>query len=88
MTVIDWCPRYFKLRLNDRVSVSVTKCFDTDKYKAQVIIFNPDTMNIFEMSDSYSSKNRHDTMEEAEAELFDTIGQLLLKQLKPEDEEQ
>ena len=89
MTVIDWCPRFFKLRLNDRVMLSVANCLDGEGgYESQVIITNPNTMNIFEMTQSFSSHNKHETMEEAEAELFDAIGQLLLHQLMPEDEEE
>ena len=88
MTVIDWCPRFFKLRLNDRVMSSVANCLGSEGYESQVIITNPNTMNIFEMTQSFSSHNKHETMEEAEAELFDAIGQLLLHQLMPEDEEE
>lgn len=86
MTVIDWCPRYFKLRLNDKVSISVAKCIDSDKYESKVIIFDPNTSNIFDMTKSFSSHKKYDTEEEAEAELFDAIGQLLFKQLMPDDE--
>ena len=86
MTVIDWCPRYFKLRLNDKVSISVSKCIDSDKYESSVIIFDPNTSNIFDMTKWFTSPNKYDTEEEAEAELFDAIGQLLFKQLMPDDE--
>jgi len=91
MTVIDWCPRYFKLRLNDRVTISVVNCAESKgdgPYESKVIINNPNTFNILEMSQSFSSRKKHDTMEEAEAELFNIIGELLMKQLMPDGEEE
>jgi len=90
MTVIDWCPRYFKLRLNDRVMISVVNCAESKgngPYESKVIITNPNAKSLLDITTSYSSHNKHDTMEDAEAELFDAIGQLLLKQLVPDGEE-
>tara|TARA_R110002051_G_C8663901_1_gene489400 strand:- start:802 stop:1059 length:258 start_codon:yes stop_codon:yes gene_type:complete len=85
MTVIDWCPRYFKLELNDRVMLSVVNC--DGGYEAKVIITNPNAKSLLDITQSYSSSKIHDTMEEAEAELFNAIGQLLMKQLMGDDEQ-
>jgi hypothetical protein len=91
MTVIDWCPRYFRLELNDRVTISVVNCAESTgdgPYESKVIINNPNTFNILDMTKSFSSHKKHDTMEEAEEELFNAIGDLLLKHLMPDGEEE
>ena len=91
MTVIDWCPRYFRLELNDRVTISVVNCAESTgdgPYQSKVIITNPDAKNILDITQSFSSKKKHDTMEEAEAELFNALGDLLLDKLMPDGEEE
>tara|TARA_R100000951_G_scaffold41026_1_gene34737 strand:- start:683 stop:937 length:255 start_codon:yes stop_codon:yes gene_type:complete len=84
MTVIDWCPRYFKLRLNDDVTISVSNCLNGEGYESTVIIFDPHETNILLATKTFSSGKKHATEEEAEAELFNAIGQLLMKQLMGE----
>lgn len=91
MTVIDWCPRYFRLELNDRVTISVVNCAESTgdgPYESKVIITNPNAKSILDITRSFSSQKKHDTMEEAEAELFNAIGELLLDKLTPGDEEE
>jgi len=91
MTVIDWCPRYFRLELNDRVTISVVNCAESTgdgPYESKVIITNPDAKCLFDITRSFSSQKKYDTMEEAEAELFNAIGELLLDKLTPGDEEE
>ena len=91
MTVIDWCPRYFRLELNDRVTISVVNCAESTgdgPYESKVIITNPDAKNILDITQSFSSQKKHDTMEEAEAELFNALGDLLLDKLMPDGDEE
>ena len=68
--------------------LSVANCLGSEGYESQVIIFDPNDNNIITGTKSFSSHNKHETMEEAEAELFDAIGQLLMNQLMPENEEE
>jgi len=84
MTVIDWCPRFFRVELNDRVTISVVNCAESTgdgPYESKVIITNPDAKSILDITQSFSSQKKHDTMEEAEAELFNALGDLLLDKI-------
>ena len=51
-------------------------------------ITNPNAKSILDITRSFSSQKKHDTMEEAEAELFNALGDMLLAKLVSDGEEE